>query len=128
MRDAAVFFVAFYQVIEPFLSMAVVAMGWLIVAELRAHGYKATYASAIVRAMGAGVMAAQDRGLDPFSRQGRILVAKVGAEYIESTVPQAADALDLHMRDHAARVEAQLGVAAVQAVQEVVSTGLQEKT
>jgi hypothetical protein len=32
------------------------------------------------------------------------------------------------MRDHAARVEAQLGVAAVQAVQEVVSTGLQEKT
>jgi hypothetical protein len=62
MRDAAVFFVAFYQVIEPFLSMAVVAMGWLIVAELRAHGYKATYASAIVRAMGAGVMAAQDRG------------------------------------------------------------------
>jgi hypothetical protein len=105
-------FRVFWDIIQPFVAMGLIALGWMVVAELRKHGYKATYAAAIVRAMGTGVLAAQDAGVDPFSARGRRIVAETGAKYIQHTVPEAASALDLELEDHGSRVVAQLGTVA----------------
>lgn len=121
----ATIFVAFFHIIEPFVAMALVGLGYWAVAELQRHGYQTTYASAIVRAMGAGVMAAQDRGFDPFSPEGRQIVGKVGGEYLATRVGEAGEALGIESTaDHATRVLAQLGATSVQqAVLEVTSIG-----
>lgn len=113
-------FRVFWDIIQPFVAMGLMALGWMLVSELRKHGYKATYAAAIVRAMGAGVLAAQDKGLDPFSMEGRRIVANAGARYILDTVPDAANSLGIVLpEDHGRRVVAQLGTVAATA--EVVS-------
>lgn len=100
---------AVYAVLQPVLGIAVVALGGLVVAEMRKHGFKTTYATALVRAMGAGVMAAQTAGVDPFSKEGLRVVGKVGAEYLENTVPATSQALKIGVEGHAERVVAQLG-------------------
>lgn len=125
MPEVSLFFETLFRIIEPFLAMMLVAFGWMIVAELRRHGYRATYAAAIVRAMGAGVLAAQEKKLDPFSPEGRLVVAVEGARYITRTVPEAADALEIDAGGHAARVTAQLGatVAQAEALATVASEG-----
>jgi hypothetical protein len=89
---------------------------------LKKHGHQTAVASAIVRGMGAGFLAAQARGVDPFSPQGRALVATVGAEYMAKAVPDAMNALAIDSVGAAERVHAELGVAAaVSAVAEVAS-------
>lgn len=108
-------FSAVFHIIEPFAAIALLALGYWAVAELQRHGYRATYAAAIVRAMGAGVLAAQDRGLDPFGT-GRQIVLEKGAEYLSDHVGEAGAALGIEsLADHAQRVKAQLGVVAAQA-------------
>lgn len=108
-------FSAVFHIIEPFAAIALLALGYWAVAELQRHGYRATYAAAIVRAMGAGFLAAQDKGLDPFV-DGRRIVLEKGAEYLSMHVGEAGAALGINsMADHAQRVEAQLGVVAAQA-------------
>lgn len=109
-------FLALFHVIEPFAALAIVALGYWAVAELQRHGYRATYAAAIVRAMGAGVLAAQDKGLDPFSGAGRQLVLQTGTAYLRQTVGESAAKLGIESgQDHAERVSAQLGVVAAEA-------------
>lgn len=108
-------FSAAFHIIEPFAAIGLLALGYWAVAELQRHGYRATYGAAIVRAMGAGVLAAQDKGLDPFG-SGRSLVLRTGAAYLASHVGDAASGLGITtLADHAQRVEAQLGVVAAQA-------------
>lgn len=115
MNGVAVIFQTIYTILSPFLAIAVMALGYWGVAVLQRHGYQATYAAAIVRAMGAGVAAAQGKGLDPFVGEGRSLVLTVGANYLSNTVGDAAKALGIQPGDHLDRVEAQLGVVAAQA-------------
>lgn len=100
---------AAYSVLQPILGIAVVALGGLVVSEMRKRGFKATYATALVRAMGSGVMAAQHAGVDPFSKEGLRMVGKIGAEYLQSTIPDTSQALDIDMDGHVERVTAQLG-------------------
>lgn len=109
-------FLALFHVIEPFAALAIVALGYWAVAELQRHGYRATYAAALVRAMGAGVLAAQDKGLDPFSGPGRQLVLQTGTAYLRQTVGESAEALGITTAtEHQERIAAQLGVVAAQA-------------
>lgn len=109
-------FLAVFHIIEPFAAIGLLALGYWAVALLQRHGYQATYAAAIVRAMGAGVLAAQDKGLDPFSGAGRTMVLQTGAEYLREHVGESAAALGIEsIADHAQRVSAQLGVVAAQA-------------
>lgn len=116
MTGFAGFFYGIFEILSPFLALAIMALGYWAVAELKKRGYQVTYATAIVRAMGAGVMAAQDKGLDPFAGAGRSLVISVGTDYLRQHVGEAAEQLginDLHL--HAAKIDAQLGVVAAQA-------------
>lgn len=111
------FLSAVYAVISPFLAVGLLALGYWGVAVLRRHGYRTAYAEAIVRAMGAGVMAAQGSGLNPFKDDGRSVVLKVGVRYLMDNVPDAAASLGITTPvQHAARVDAQLGVAAATAL------------
>lgn len=97
------------------LVPALLGAAWVGIDVLKRHGYQTTYAEAIVRAMGAGVMAAQDRGVNPFTGAGRGIVAAVGTKYLVDHVSDAAEGLGIEPDQHAERVIAQLGVVKAQA-------------
>ena len=109
-------------ILEPLLVPVVTWAMWAGVAELRRHGWQTTYAEAIPRAMGAGVIAAQKQGLDPFSAAGRVVVAAEGTSYLSRFVGEQADKLGITDATHGERVLAQLGVAAGEAQAAVIAT------
>lgn len=74
------------------------------------HGYKTTYAAALLRAVGQGQIAAQTSGVSLFSPAGRAIAVRVGTEYLMNTVPDASAALDIKTdADHGARIIGQIG-------------------
>lgn len=101
-----------WEVARSLLVPVIMGVGYFIIDELKKHGHQTAVASAIVRGMGAGFLAAQSRGVDPFSPEGRALVARAGAEYMAKAVPDAMNALAIDSVGAAERVHAELGVAA----------------
>jgi hypothetical protein len=84
---------------------------------MQAKGYHLTYATAVVRAAGAGISAAQAKGLDPFSGPGLAVAADTGAKYLMTTVPTAAAGIGItELAQHATVVEAQIKTVGAQAV------------
>lgn len=95
-----------------------VAVFTLFVRELKRRGYQTTYVVALGRAVGAGVIAAHDAGLDPLSLSGRTIVIRTAVEYLTRTVGDAAKELGiLTDTDHAARIVGQLGAMVLQTVE-----------
>lgn len=105
-----------WTIFSPLLFPALIYGLWAGIAELRKRGYKATYAAAIVRALGEGYNAAQAAGVSPFTDAGKRLVATAGAKYLTDTVQAEATALGITTAEqHGKRVVAQLGVEALRA-------------
>lgn len=111
-----------YAVFEPLLIPLASWAAWAVVAELRRRGWQTTYAAAIPRAMGRGVLAAQKRGLDPFSEAGRAVVASEGTAYLARFVGEQAAKLAIPADTHGERVLAQLGIASGEAQAAVLAT------
>lgn len=107
---------AFGAVMQPFMVPLAGMIGWGIIAAMKRHGYQTVYATAIMRGFGAGVAAAQAKGLDPFSPAGRSVVIAAGAQYMNENVGQAAAALGISsIEDHERRLSAQIGAVQGQA-------------
>lgn len=108
----------------PLLVPIVEALAWpvavgvftLLVRELKRRGYQTTYVVALGRAVGAGVIAAHDAGLDPFTLQGRTVLVNTAVGYLTRNVGDAAKELGI-VTDaaHAERVIGQLGAMLTQA-------------
>lgn len=107
---------AFYQIVQPLLGTLLLALIWWGISILRQHGYRTTYAEALARALGAGIMAAQDHNLDPFNGEGRKLAIQAGTGYLQATVGTAAKGLGIVAPEqHEDRLVAQMGVMVGQA-------------
>lgn len=91
-------------------------LAWQAVAALKRRGYQTTYAEALLRAVGAGADAAHSAGSSIFKPDGRAIAVAVAVHYLQTTVGTAAGALGIvGEAAHAKRIEAQIGVIAVQA-------------
>lgn len=75
----------------------------------QAHGWRTTYAAALLRAVGQGQIAAAAQGVSLFSPAGRLVAIKVGTDYLTSTVGAAAAGLGITDADHAVRIVGQIG-------------------
>jgi hypothetical protein len=85
------------------------ALAWKLIGLLQQHGYRTTYAAALLRAVGQGQIAAKERGVSLFSPAGRAIASEVGAAYLMSTVSKASNALGIKPDDHAVRIVGQIG-------------------
>jgi hypothetical protein len=91
------------------------ALAWRLLSIAEAHGYRTTYAAAVLKAVGAGQLVAQSQGLSVFDPAGRAVAVQAGAAYLMQTVPDAGAALGITSEtDHAARVDTQIGLMAAQ--------------
>ena len=82
----------------------------LAVDELKRRGFQTTYVEAIGRALGAGLNAAAQAKLDPFSEAGMKLVGAVGAKYLLDNVGSAAASLGIdNIQAGETRILAELG-------------------
>jgi hypothetical protein len=93
------------------------------IAWLKKHGYKTTYADAVVKAVGAGQQAAAAAGTTIFTPEGRALALEVGTKYLISTVSPEAAKIGIDDAGHAARVDSAIGVIAAQAAATVAAAG-----
>ena len=100
-----------YVYLQPFIWPILLGLITWGISILKKHGYSTRYATAIARALGAGVMAAKDAGLDPFgSAVGRAMVIATGAKYLEEHVGDAGKAIGIDtIEGHAERVSAEMG-------------------
>ena len=105
-----------WTIIAPFALPGALYLAYQGIGIMQAKGYQTTYATALVRAAGAGAAAAQAKGLDPFTGAGLKLAANVGGTYLMQQVPVAAAGLGItDLATHATKVEAQLNTIAMQA-------------
>lgn len=92
------------------------------IALARKHGYKMTYANALLRAVGTGQLAATDAGETMFTPAGRAIAVRAGEQYLIKTVAPEALALGIGDDDHAIRVDGQIGALAAAAAAAAVAT------
>lgn len=105
-----------WQLVQPLLGTILLALIWWGISIMRQHGYRTTYAEALARALGSGIMAAQDHNLDPFNGEGRTLAVQAGIGYLQATVGTAAKGLGIITPEqHADRLLAQMGTMVGQA-------------
>lgn len=100
------------------------ALAYSSVKMLEQHGWKTTYAAALVRAVGEGQNAAAAKGVSLFSPAGRAEAIRAGTAYLTNTVATAAAGLGLTAADHETRIVAQIGAmeAAGQAVAQAATS------
>lgn len=112
-----------FTILSPLIPAAVCYAAYAGIALAQKNGYKMTYASALVRAAGAGMAQAQASGLNPFSPAGMAIGAKIGAQYMVNTVaPEAAKLGISTVEDHATRVLAQIQTVQSQAMADAQAT------
>jgi hypothetical protein len=99
------------------------ALAWKLLALVQAYGYRTTYAAGVLKAVGAGQIAAQAHGLTLFDPAGRAIAVEAGAAYLMQKVPDAASALGITTPDeHAQRVDTQIGLLTASAAATAAAT------
>lgn len=106
------------RVAEVLITPGIVGiLGTLAVNKLNLQGAQKTYADALVRAAGSGMQAAQERGLNPFSPEGRKVAYAYGVNYLKTTVNESAEKLGiLGDAQHENRIAAQMATVSAAAV------------